>query len=124
MRAQVLLLADVGKNSKNKEKSLHDAEIAERTGCSKSSVGNVRKRFESDRLDALEEKTRSGRPRIIDGQVEAQIIAIACSEAPEGQERWTLRLIADRLVELSIDIEEISYTTIGKTLKKMNLNLG
>lgn len=121
-RARVFLLADVGTGA-NKER-LRDAEIAIRTGCSKSTIGNLRKRFQVERLGALEEKPRSGRPKIVDGQIEAQMIAIACSEAPEGRERWTLRLIADRLVDLVDELEDISYTTIGKALKKTNSSLG
>ena len=123
-RALVLLLANVGVNAQKNEKNLTDAEIAERAMISKSSVGNLRKRFHLERLGALEEKPRSGRPKIVDGEVEAKIIAIACSGAPAGRERWTLRLIANRLVELYDDFEEISYTTIGKALKKTNSNLG
>ncbi len=122
-RARVFLLADVGANTTN-EKPLADAEIAKRAGCSKSTVGNLRKQFQSARLGALEDKPRSGRPKIVDGEIEAKMIAIACSEAPEGRERWTLRLIADKLVCLSDELEEISYTTIGKALKKTNLSLG
>ena len=120
-RARILLLADIETCNK---KEIIDSDIAERTGCSKSTVTNLRRRFQTERLNALEEKSRSGRPKIVDGQIEAQMIAIACSEAPEGRERWTLRLIADKLVDTVDELDDISYTTIGNTLKKMNLNLG
>lgn len=123
-RAQLLLLADVSRANKQAVKPPRDAELAEHVGLSKSTVGNLRKRFQLERLGALDEKSRSGRPKIIDGEIEAKMIAIACSEAPEGRERWTLRLIADRLVQLVNDLEDISYTTIGKALKKTNLNRG
>lgn len=123
-RAQVLLLANVNKILKQGEKPLNDDEIAERAKCSKSTVGNIRKRFQIERLKVLDEKSRCGRPKIVDGEIEAQMIAIACSEAPEGRERWTLRLIADKMVELIDELDDISYTTIGKALKKTNLNLG
>jgi transposase len=121
-RARVFLLADVGPHGE--PKPLGDAEIAKRAGCSKSSVGNLRKSFQSQRLGALDEKPRSGRPKIVDGELEAKMIAISCSEAPEGRERWTLRLIADKLVTLVDDLDDISYTTVGKTLKKTNSNPG
>jgi len=118
-RARVLLLANISKRVE--QTSLTDNQIAEQAGCSKSTVGNLRKRFQAERLGALEEKSRSGRPKIIDGQIEAQMIAIACSEAPEGRERWTLRLIADRLVDLVDELDKLSYTSVGKALKKTNL---
>jgi transposase len=124
IRARVLLLANINQTQKQEKQPLPDAKIAEQAGCSKSSVGNIRKRFSLERLGALEEKSRSGRPKIIDGEIEAHIIAIACSAAPGGRERWTLRLIADRLIELVDDLEDVSFTTIGKALKKMNLSLG
>ena len=63
------------------------------------------------------------RHKKIDGRVEAHMIAIACSEAPEGRERWTLQLIADELVRLGV-VESISDTAVMDTLKKMNLSLG
>ena len=72
---------------------------------------------------ALNRKKQENRHRKITGDVEAHIIAIACSDAPEGRDRWTLQLIADRLVELKI-VESISSTAIGTTLKKTNSNLG
>jgi Homeodomain-like domain len=122
-RARVLLLANVGATA-TQIKPLKDEDIAKEAKCSKSMVGYVRKRFQSERLKSLDEHNRSGRPKIVDGLVEAQMIAIACSKAPEGRERWTLRLLADRLVELVDDLDDISYTTIGKALKKTNLNHG
>jgi len=121
-RARVLLLADI--STGNKEKPIGDAEIAKRAGCSKSTVVNLRRRFQSERLIALEEKYRTGRPKVIDGEIEAHMIAIACSEAPEGRERWTLRLIADKLVTLVDELDDISYTTVGKALKKTNSSPG
>ena len=72
---------------------------------------------------ALGRKEQANRRRKIDGTVEAHIVAIACSEAPEGRERWTLQLIADELVRLGV-VESISDTAVGNTLKKTNLSLG
>ena len=121
LRARILLLANVAGSN---EKPIGDAEIAVQAGCSKSKVVNLRRRFQSERLGALEDRPRSGRPKIVDGRIEAQIIAIACSEAPEGRERWTLQLIADKLVTLVDELNYISYTTVGNALKKTNLNRG
>lgn len=123
-RARALLLANINKTSIQGEKPLDDAEIAKQAGCSKSTIGNLRKQFSLKRMSTLDEKPRSGRPKIVDGEVEAQIIAIACSTAPGGRERWTLRLIAGRLVELVDHLDTISFTTIGKALKKMNSSRG
>lgn len=120
IRARILLLANINQ----KERPQDDAEIAKKAGCSHSTIGNIRKRFCLERLGTLDERIRSGRPRTIDGEIEAQITMIACSEAPEGRERWTLRLIANKLVELVNDLDDVSYSTVGKVLKKTNSNLG
>lgn len=72
---------------------------------------------------ALGRKEQVNRHKKIDGRVEAHIIAIACVEAPEGRERWTLQLIADELVRLGI-VDSISDTAVMETLKKTNLSLG
>lgn len=69
---------------------------------------------------ALGRKEQAARHKKIDGRVEAHIIAIACSEAPEGRERWTLQLIADELVRLGV-VDSISDTVVMETLKKTNL---
>ena len=59
----------------------------------------------------------------LDGESEAHLLAITCSEAPQGRERWTLRMLADKMVELDY-VESISYETVRQTLKKMKLSLG
>jgi hypothetical protein len=90
------------------------------------SIERLRKRcHEVGALPALERKAREIPPRraIINGELEARLIAEACSEAPEGHGRWTLRLLADRMVELKL-VESISYETVRVTLKKTNFNLG
>jgi hypothetical protein len=71
----------------------------------------------------LYEKPRPGAKPKIDGEVEAHLVALACSAPPEGYDRWTLRLLADRLVSLEI-IDSISHVAVGEVLKKMNLSLG
>jgi hypothetical protein len=72
---------------------------------------------------ALFEKPRPGAKPKIDGEVEAHLIALTCSDPPEGYERWTLRLLADRLVTMEV-IDSISHVAVGDALKKMNLSLG
>jgi transposase len=117
-RAQVLLKAD-----KNQKTFLEDLEIAQELHCSRSMAALMRERFGRERLGSLVDKPRSGRPKKFDGEVHAHVIAIACSQPPEGRERWTLRLIADRLVRLS-EVESCSHSSVGGLLKKVNLNLG
>ncbi len=89
-----------------------------------STISQIAKRFVTGGLEAaLGRKEQANRHRKVDGRVEAHIIAIACSEAPEGRERWTLQLIADELVRLGV-VESISDTAVMETLKKTSLILG
>ncbi len=118
-RARTLLLLD---RSQGKERKI--AEVVETAMVSQGTVSNIKKRYFAGGLQrALYDLPRRGSKPIIDGEMEARLIALACSEPPEGRERWTLRLLADRMVELEI-VESVSYVTVGKTLKKTNLNLG
>ncbi len=101
-----------------------DNEVAEIVRCHPQSVFNIRKTFVTQGLDvALHRKIRDEppRPRKLDGAGEAHLIQIACSEPPEGRNRWTLQLLADRLVELQV-VESISIKTVERTLKKTNSN--
>lgn len=116
-RGLILLKAD--KNGEAKS----DLEIAGELHCSQYTVTKIRERFRTQKLKILHDKPRTGRPRIIDGDVEAHIIAVACSEAPAGRERWTLRSIAGRVVTLT-DLESCSYGSVRNVLKKTNLNRG
>jgi transposase len=110
-RAKVLLLADEGKK---------DKEIQETLRISDGTVERVRKRFVLEGLDvAINEKPRPGQPKKLDGRGEAILIATACSNPPEGRADWSIRLLADTLVELNVKRE-----TIRTTLKKMKLNPG
>ena len=87
-------------------------------------ISKIAERFVCEGLAAaLGRKEQQNRCRKIDGEVEAHIVAIACSESPEGRERWTLQLIADELVKLGV-VESISDTAISNTLKKTNLSPG
>lgn len=109
-RAMILLKADEG---------LTDAQIMAAINVSRPCVERIRKRFVEGGLErALNEDPRPGQRRKLDGRGEAQLIAIACSQAPEGHEHWTVRLLADRLVELGV-VESISHETVRLTLKKM-----
>lgn len=97
-------------------------EVSELLGISVPTVYNLRKRYREEGLErALSEKARPGQPRKVTPQVEAEITAIACSEAPDGSVRWTASLINDRLVKLDIHIHEES---VRLTLKKANLSRG
>ena len=114
MRAHILLKAD------RNGPGWTDAQIAEAFGCHEKTVYNVRKRFATGgRLAALERQPQNhpSHVRKLDGEGEARLIALACSDPPEGFARWTLQLLADELVELQI-VESISLETIRQTLKK------
>lgn len=109
-RAMILLKADEG---------LNDAQIIAALNVSRPCVERLRRRFVEGGLDrALNENPRPGQRRKLDGRAEAQLVATACSAAPEGHEHWTMRLLAGRLVELGI-VESISHETVRLTLKKM-----
>lgn len=98
--------------------------IREAYGGTPHTISQIAKRFVTGGLEtALGRKEQANRCRKVDGKVEAHIVAIACSEPPEGRERWTLQLIADELVRLQV-VESISDTTVLNTLKKTNSSLG
>ena len=114
-RARILLLS-------NDQQT--DEEITNVLGVSLPTVHRVRKRYNEDGLNSiLQEKSRSGAPGKVDARLEAQLSMLACSEPPEGHNRWTLRLLADKLVELEF-IDSISHTEVRNLLKKTNSNLG
>jgi DNA-binding transcriptional ArsR family regulator len=97
-----------------------DEAIAEAVETSQPTVSRVRKRYFEEGLEAALNRRPPNREyrRKLDGEQEARLIALACSEPPEGQARWSLRLLADKLVELEIVEEEVSYQTVRRTLKK------
>jgi len=118
--AQILLKLD--EIPQNKSWTIEKIGEAYRAGH--SSISNIAKRFVLEGLEAaLGRKEQLNRRRKVDGEVEAHIVAIACSESPEGRERWTLQLIADELVRLEV-VDSISDTTVMNTLKKTNLSPG
>ena len=108
-RAMILLKADEG---------LSDPQVMAALNVSRPCVERIRKRFVEDGIErALEEDPRPGQKRKLDGRAEAVLIATACSEAPDGHEHWTLRMLAGKLVQLQV-VEAISYETVRRTLKK------
>lgn len=112
--AYILLNSDIN------GKDLSDQEISELLHCHSQTVVNVRKRFVEFGLEsALERKKRENPPipRKLDGDKEARLFALACSQPPDGRRRWTLQLLADELVILNI-VDDISAKTVGRTLKK------
>ena len=119
--ARILLKANVAPGGPG----WNDAAIAERLDVGRATVGRVRKQFVEDGFEAALERRKSRRQyhRKLDGDGEAHLIALACSQAPEGRSRWTLRLLADRMVALEY-VEEISYQTVRQTLKKTRSSLG
>lgn len=118
-RARILLLAD--ENHPNGGKV--DSEIAQQVGVGASTAQRIRKRFALEGLEsALEEKPRPGVPEKFSGRQRAEVTALACSDPPEGHARWSLRLLADKLVELEF-VESISHDTVDRILKKTNCSL-
>jgi transposase len=96
----------------------HPSRIAETLQVCIGTVYNLQKRYQAEGLEsALTEKPRSGKPTRITGESRARITALACSDAPEGHARWTLRLLADKAVEFGL-VDAISYKTCGEILKK------
>jgi hypothetical protein len=120
-RARILLKADRSEYSDHEGEELSDLAIARMLETSSATVGRVRERFFLQGLDAALERSMPDRvyERSFDGRAEARLIALACSEAPEGRERWSLRLLADKAVEMGI-VQEVSHETVRKTLKKTN----
>jgi transposase len=98
-----------------------DEEVADAVEVSQPTVCRVRKQYFEEGMEAALNRRPPNREyhRKLDGEQEARLVALACSEPPEGQARWSLRLLADRMVELEV-VEEISYQTVRRTLKKTN----
>ena len=101
-----------------------DEEVAEAVEVSQPTVSRVRKQFFEEGLEAALNRRPPNLEyhRKLDGKQEAHLIALACSEPPEGQARWSLRLLAERMVELEV-VDDLSYQTVRRTLKKTNLSL-
>lgn len=119
--AQILLALD--EDSENKDWT--DKKIAAAYCTTEKSIGNLRRRFVENGISAaLERQKRETPPKIkIDGEIEAKIVALTCSDAPEGYSQWTLRLLANKVVEQGI-MDNVSHTAIADCLKKTKLNHG
>ena len=112
-RAQTLLWSDAGKS---------DLEIANLHGIKPLTVATTRENWSKEKH--ITDKPKPGREKKLDDKQEAFLVALACSDAPDGRESWTMQLLADKLVELHVVDEPISDETVRRTLKKMNCNLG
>ncbi len=121
LKARILLKADRGEHGEG----WTDRHICQALEASPSTVARTREKFVTEGLEAVfRRKPRlhhSIKP-IFDGAAEARLIALACSKPPEGYARWTIRLLAERVVELSI-VDSVHFNTVGRVLKKTNLSL-
>lgn len=121
IHARALLLCDANADGK----PWKVADVAEALGVTPRTIEHLKRRFVEEGLAAaLDRKPRVKPPRdiVFDGAFEARIIALACSDAPEGRQRWTVRLLADKAVELAF-APTVSHMTVQRVLKKTNLSL-
>jgi len=121
IHARALLLCDAGVDAP----AWNVTDVATALGVSSRSIEHLKKRFVEDGLEAaLDRKPLEKPPRevVFDGAFEARLISLACSEAPAGHQRWTVRLLADKAVELRF-AESVSHMTVQRVLKKTNLSL-
>ena len=120
VHARILLKADASPG----RPGWSDDQIAAGLEVGRATVERVRKEFVEEGLEAALERRKPRRQytRTLDGDGEAHLIALACSKAPEGRSRWTLRLLADRMVRLEY-VEEVSKDTVSRVLKKTSLSL-
>ena len=121
IHARALLLCDAGADGP----AWNVSDVATALGVTSRAIEHLKKRFVEDGLEAaLERKPREKPPREVtfDGAFEARLIALACSDAPEGRRRWTVRLLADKAVELRF-AASVSHMTVQRVLKKTNLSL-
>jgi hypothetical protein len=119
LHAKVLLLCDAGPYGD----PLKVADIAKALNITSRTIEHIKKRFVEQGMQAALERKRSETPsrKIFDGAFDAKLMALACSEAPPGRIRWTLQLLADKVVELKIvEVESVSEMTIHRSLKKTN----
>jgi transposase len=115
-RARILLKADQGKDGEGRT----DAQVAEALSVSAKTVFNVRRRWVEEGMEAALRRKKQDSPsrlRKLDGVAEAKLVATCCGPAPQGRARWTLRMLADKLVELQV-VDSISPETVRSTLKK------
>ncbi len=121
LKARILLKADKGEHGEG----WTDRQICRALEASPSTVARTREKFVMEGLEAVFRRKRRLHPAIkpvFDGEAEARLIALACSEPPQGYARWSIRLLAEKVVELNI-VETVHFNTVGRVLKKTNLNL-
>jgi transposase len=121
IHARALLLCDAGADGP----AWNVADVATALGVTSRAIEHLKKRFVEDGIEvALDRKPREKPPRdvVFDGAFEARLITLACSDAPKGHRRWTVRLLADKAVELRF-AESVSHMTVQRVLKKTNLSL-
>lgn len=119
--AYILLNCDEGEHSEK----VTNEQISKILKIGMRTIDRVKKRFVEEGLESVLERKPSERvyEKKIDGEVEAKLIQLCCSEPPPGYAKWSLRLLADKMAELKY-VDSISYVAVGNTLKKMNLSLG
>jgi transposase len=119
-----LILLNVDRGPHSTEIQINE-EISKVLKIGMRTIDRVKKRFVEEGLEAALKMAPTSRvyEKLVDGDMEAHLIALACGEPPKGFARWSLRLLADKMVELRY-IEDISYETVRRTLKKTNLSLG
>jgi len=122
LNALILLACDEGEHQRSRSKN---KEISQVLNTSMRKIDRVKKRFVLDGLDVALHGRRGSRvyAKKADGDFEAHLVALSCGKPPEGFARWTLRLLADKVVELDY-IDSISHETVRRVLKKTNLSLG
>lgn len=119
--AYILLNCDEGKYADK----VTNEQISRVLKVSMRTIDRVKKKFVEGGVEGALERSPSSRiyEKIVDGETEAHLVALSCSKPPEGYGKWSLRLLADKMVELNY-VESISYETIRRVLKKTNLNRG
>ena len=120
-RDWILLMADEAQENGGWK----DADIAKALSASMRTVERTRQKCVEEGVEAALNHTRPKRTRskVLDGEAEARLVQLACSEAPDGREDWSMQLLADKLIELEV-VETVSRETVRTTQKKMNLSLG
>jgi transposase len=115
-QAKILLESDLGKSA---------AKVADWVGVGHSTVERTRQRYPEDGLPAaLKDKPRPGGKAKLDGKQQAFVVALACSDTPDGQERWSMQMLADKIVELGMVQAPVSHDPMGRVLKKVSSKRG
>lgn len=119
--AYILLNCDEGEYSEK----VTNEQISKVLKIGMRTIDRVKKKFIDEGIDTVLERRPTGRvyETIVDGDMEAKLVTLCCSEPPKGFAKWSLRLLADKMIELKY-VETISHVTVGNVLKKMNLSLG